>query len=131
MTRLPLRFAGVGMVNTLLDVTLFLLLRDQLGIVGANFVSTCAGMTCSFVLNGLVTFGADRLTLRDAVLFVASTGTLMWVGQPLVIHAAVALTGQLLLAKAAAVGTCLVLNFVAYRFVVWPVRGATGVVDRR
>jgi putative flippase GtrA len=118
----PLRFAVVGIVNTLLDITLFMVLCGEIGTVAANLVSTSAGMTCSFVANGLFTFGVARLTVHDAVLFVATTGVLMWVLQPLVIHAVVGDSGQLLLAKVAAVGICLVLNFAACRLVVWPGR---------
>ena len=121
----PLRFAVVGAVNTLLDLTLFLLLRDELGLVAANFVSTSAGMTCSFVANGLFTFGAGRLTVRQAVRFVGTTGLVLWVAQPLVMYAVLGVTDVLVLAKVLAIGTCLALNFAAYRFVVWPGARAT------
>ena len=43
-------------------------------------------MTFSFVVNGLFTFQASALTWRHAALFVASTGLVMWVAQPLLIH---------------------------------------------
>lgn len=86
----------------------------------ANLVSTSAGMTLSFVANGLVTFRAGRLTLRQAGLFLATTGTTMWLLQPLVITAALQVVDVLLVAKLAAIGVCLVVNFVAYRHVVWP-----------
>ena len=65
---------------------LFLLLHDKIGITLANLCSTSAGMAFSFVANGLFTFRAGALTLRDAGLFVASTGIVMWVVQPLLIH---------------------------------------------
>jgi putative flippase GtrA len=116
----PLRFACVGIVNTLLDLALFLLLRDELGIVAANFVSTSAGMTCSFVANGLFTFRAERLTLRHALLFVGTTGVTLWVVQPLVMYAVLGVVDALWLAKVLAIGACLALNFAAYRLVVWP-----------
>ncbi len=98
--------------------------------LAANFVSTSAGMTFSFVVNGLFTFGARRLTLRHAALFLASTGTVMWVLQPVVIHTLLALaatwsldpeaTSVLLVVKLASIGTSLAANFAAYRYVVWP-----------
>ena len=47
---------------------------------------TDAGMVFSFVVNGLFTFRTERLTLRQALLFVGTTGTVMWVAQPLLIH---------------------------------------------
>lgn len=127
------RFAAVGVVNTLIDIGLFMLLHDRIGITGANFVSTSAGMTFSFVVNGLFTFRADRLTLRHAVLFLATTGLTMWLVQPLVIHALLAGLGGfadgdllVLVVKVLAIGVSFVLNFAAYRWVVWPTMGATG-----
>lgn len=122
--RRPLRFAAVGTVNTALDVTLFLLLSGALGLVGANLVSTSAGMTFSFIANGLFTFGARRLTARDAAMFVGTTGLTMWVLQPLAIVAALGVGYELWLAKVLAIGAGVVLNFAAYRLVVWPTRGA-------
>ena len=116
------RFAGVGVVNTLIDLGLFALLHDRLGITLANFVSTSAGMLFSFVVNGRFTFRDERLRLRDAVLFVATTGTTMWVLQPLVIHALVWVLGDrwVLVAKLLAIAVSVVANFAAYRWVVWP-----------
>ncbi|MCW2797500.1 GtrA family protein [Nocardioides sp.] len=124
------RFAAVGVVNTLLDTGLFMLLHGRLGVVGANFVSTSAGMAFSFVANGVFTFGAGRLTLRHAALFVATTGVTMWLVQPLVIRGLLGLLAPVagggeavvLLAKLLAIGVSVVLNFAAYRWVVWPVR---------
>jgi putative flippase GtrA len=109
-------------------VVLFMLLHDRLGIVAANFASTVAGMTFSFVVNGLFTFRADRLTLRHAVLFLATNGLTLWVVQPLVIHGLLALLDDadgsddllVLVTKVAAIGVSFVLNFLAYRWVVWP-----------
>lgn len=113
------------MANTLIDVGLFMLLHDRLGILAANFVSTVAGMTFSFVVNGLFTFRADRLTLRHAALFLATNGLTLWVVQPLVIHGLLAVLGEdgdlvVLGTKVVAIGVSFVLNFLAYRYVVWP-----------
>lgn len=119
----------MGVINTLLDIGLFLLLHEPLGIVLANFVSTSAGMTFSFVVNGLFTFGAGRLTLRHAVLFLATTGAVMWVLQPVVIHLLLEVVEPLLVVKVLAIGVSFVANFAAYKFVVWgqvdPARGTT------
>jgi putative flippase GtrA len=129
------RFAAVGVANTLIDIALFMLLHDRVGILGANFISTSAGMTFSFVVNGLFTFRAGRLTLRHAVLFLATTGVTMWLVQPLVIHVLLSVLdglnwlagGDLLVlaVKVLAIGVSFVLNFAAYRWVVWPTMGAT------
>lgn len=110
----------MGLLNTLTDVTLFMLLQGHLGIVLANLVSTSAGMTLSFVANGLFTFGAERLSARQAVLFVVTNALTLWVIQPALIHAVLAVTGVVLVSKVVAVGCCVCLNFVAYRWVVWP-----------
>ena len=123
------RFAGVGVCNTAIDWALFLVLQDRLGITLANFVSSSAGMVFSFVVNGLFTFRAERLTLRQAALFVATTGSVMWVAQPLLIHGWLwALDNaiddadlRLAAAKLASIACSLVLNFAAYRLVVWPI----------
>ena len=124
-----MRFAAVGVCNTAIDWALFLVLHDRLGITLANFFSSSAGMVFSFVVNGLFTFRAERLTVRQAALFVATTGTVMWVAQPLLIHGwlwvleAVVEDGDLRLAaaKLASIACSLVLNFAAYRLVVWPI----------
>lgn len=115
---------------------LFVLLHERLGIALANFVSTSAGMAFSFVVNGLFTFRTSRLTLRQAGWFLAATGTTMWVAQPLLIHGWLWLLERLgaagvdlladpdhriWVAKLAAIGCSLVLNFAAYHYVVWPV----------
>lgn len=109
----------MGVANTLLDVALFVLLQDRIGIVLANLVSTSAGMSTSFLLNGLVTFRSGTLTLRHAAMFLATTGLTLWVVQPVLIHAA-ATQVPVLGAKLLALGACMLLNFAAYRWVVWP-----------
>lgn len=77
-------------------------------------------MTFSFVVNGLVTFRAGRLTLRHALLFLATTGTVMWVLQPVFIHLLLGVVDDLLVVKVLSIGLSFVANFVAYRYVVWP-----------
>ncbi|WP_276606196.1 GtrA family protein [Nocardioides sp.] len=131
-----MRFGAVGVCNTAIDTLLFVLLHHDLGITVANLVSTSAGMVFSFVVNGLFTFRAEKLTLRHALLFVATTGLVMWVAQPLLIHGWLWVLGQLpelaggglgaddpriWVAKLASITCSLALNFLAYRFVVWPV----------
>ncbi|WP_191907871.1 GtrA family protein [Nocardioides cynanchi] len=119
------RFALVGLANTGIDVLLFWVLNAPLGIVLANFVSTSAGMTFSFLLNGRHTFGSSRVTVRQAVLFVAANGATMWVLQPVLIHATHDLAAvPLMVAKVVALGGSVVANFLLYRYVVWPERAA-------
>jgi putative flippase GtrA len=125
MSRTVVRFLVVGVCNTAIDLVLFWMLNAPLGIVLANFVSTSAGMTFSFLVNGRHTFGAARVTLRQAVLFVAANGATMWVLQPLLIHAVhdVA-TVPLMAAKVVALGGSVVANYLLYRYVVWPDRAS-------
>jgi len=120
-SRTVVRFLAVGVCNTAIDVVLFWLLHAPLGIVLANFVSTSAGMTFSFLVNGRHTFGAARVTVRQAVLFVASNGVTMWVLQPLLISAVHDVAQiQVMAAKLVALGGSVVANFLLYRYVVWP-----------
>ena len=114
------RFLAVGVCNTAIDVVLFWVLHAPLGIVVANVVSTTAGMTFSFLANGRHTFGAERVTLRQAALFVGSNALTMWVLQPVVMVAAQSVTGVPLMgAKVLALGVTVVANFLLYRYVVW------------
>ena len=115
------RFATVGVVNTVIDVVLFWALHAPLGIVAANFVSTSAGMTFSFLANGRHTFGTEQVTLRQGVLFLATNAFTMWILQPLLIHTAYdVVSTPLMLAKMVALGGSVVTNFLLYRHVVWP-----------
>jgi putative flippase GtrA len=119
------RFAAVGLVNTAIDVVLFAALYAPLGIVAANFVSTSAGMTFSFLVNGRFSFGAQRVALRDAVLFLAANGSPMWLLQPVLITLAHdLLASPLMLAKVGALAVSVVANFLLYRYVVWPERAS-------
>jgi putative flippase GtrA len=118
------RFGGVGVINTAIDTGLFMLLHDRLGILLANLVSTSAGMAFSFVVNGLFTFKAEKLTVRHAVTFLATTGVTMWAVQPVAIHLLLNVVDQVLVAKLVSIGICFVLNFAAYRLVVWPIEAS-------
>ena len=124
-----MRFAAVGVVNTAIDVALFTLLHPHLGIVVANLVSTSAGMAFSFTVNGLLVFGATRLRWRDALRFVATTGVGLWVLQPVLIHLLIDLMPAPA-AKLVATGVTVVVNFVAYRYLVWPSRDGEPTDDR-
>lgn len=116
------RYILVGLCNTAIDFGLFALLHESLGITFANFVSTSCGMTFSFLVNGRYTFGQQKQSLRDALVFVAATGTVLWVVQPLVIHGLVSAFGDqyVLAAKVVGAGVAVVGNFLGYRFLVWP-----------
>ena len=123
LPRLPrtvVRFATVGVANTLIDVVLFWALCPPLGILAANVVSTSAGMAFSFVANGRHTFGASRVTGQQALAFLATNAFTMWLLQPLVIGIAHGIAGTpLLAAKTLGLGVSVVTNFLLYRYVVW------------
>jgi putative flippase GtrA len=124
--RTVVRFCSVGVANTAIDVVLFWALAGPLGILAANFVSTSAGMAFSFLANGRHTFGASRLTLRQAVLFLATNGFTMWLLQPLVIATLHGhFSAPLMIAKLVSLGASVVSNFLLYRFVVWPQTSST------
>jgi putative flippase GtrA len=120
LNRTVVRFAGVGTVNTAIDTLLFLMLHRHLGVALANFVSTSTGMVFSFVVNGLFTFRATRLTLREALLFLATNGVSLWIVQPLVILGLLHVLDLPLAAKLGAIILSTGVNFAAYRVVVWP-----------
>ena len=123
--RTVVRFLAVGVCNTVIDLVLFWVLHAPLGIVLANFVSTSAGMTFSFLVNGRHTFGAARVTLHQAALFVAVNGATMWVLQPALIHLVHDVASvPLMVSKVLALGGSVVANFLLYRYVVWPDRAA-------
>jgi len=124
-SRTVVRFLAVGVCNTAIDVVLFWALHAPMGLVVANLVSTTAGMAFSFLANGRHTFGAERVTLRQAVLFVGTNALTMWVLQPVVMAAARSATGvPLMVAKVLALGVTVVANFLLYRYVVWRERAA-------
>jgi putative flippase GtrA len=126
LPRLPrtvVRFALVGVANTLIDLVLFWLLQVPLGVLAANFLSTSAGMAFSFVANGRHTFGATRVTGQQALAFLATNAFTMWLLQPVVIVLVHGLAGTpMMVAKTLALGASVVTNFLLYRYVVWPDR---------
>lgn len=83
------RFLLVGVTNTLIDLCLYLVLtHGGLTIALANFISTSAGMSFSFLANRLFTFRSaqgHRHIGKQAALFLVVTGFGLWVLQPIVI----------------------------------------------
>lgn len=80
-------------------------------------------MASSFTVNGLVVFGAG-LGWRRAVRFVVATGLTMWMLQLVLIHLLL-VAGPAPVAKLLATGITVVVNFLVYRFVVWPADSVT------
>ena len=80
------RFATVGVVNTLVDLIIYVALTlFGTGPILANFISTSAGMTVSFAGNRRFVFGGTGNRLREIMLFVLVCGLGIWAIQPMVI----------------------------------------------
>jgi putative flippase GtrA len=137
------RFALVGVVNTLIDLLLFVALRSAgMPVLGANAISTTAGLAFSFVANRRFTF-ADRTGHlgRQLVLFIGGTGVGLWVLQPAIIlgldhllRTWGATSDALLLwvPKLAAIAAGIVWNYVFYDRVAFRVTGSrVEVLDER
>jgi putative flippase GtrA len=134
-----IRFGLVGLLNTAIDVGLYLGLRSAgMGLLPANAISTTAGLLVSFRANRSFTFrdrdgaGATRV----AVLFFVTTALGLWVLQPLVIGGVEHLlatwdaVGRLVpgplrnvVPKLAGIAVSVVWNYLAYDRVVFPGRG--------
>lgn len=86
------RFASVGVVNTIVDFGLYVVLF-ALGLAPflANFLSTSAGMAVSFAGNRRFVFGATDNRSREIALFVVVCGLGIWGVQPLMILATTSL----------------------------------------
>lgn len=83
------RFCLVGIVNTLVDVSIFLALRSAgLHVVVANIISTSVGLAVSLLLNYHFTFKATQsLTPFKIALYIGVTLIGLWALQPVIITA--------------------------------------------
>ena len=129
-------FAFVGVVNTLVDFSLFSFAHLYLGlpIVRANILSWMVAVTGSFVMNSLITFAAEskrRLRARAYAAFLlaqlagllANTATVVIVSKSLT-----PLIGSyskaVLIAKALAIGVSFLVNFSLSHLVVFRAKAA-------
>lgn len=120
----PIRFAFVGILNTLVDIGIYtVLVLAGWQMVVANVLSTSCGMLLSFTLNRNFTFEAQAgKRRRQIVLFLAVTLTSQWLLQPIVITLAdsllrsISIRGALLvvLAKICGIGISLIWNYILY-----------------
>jgi putative flippase GtrA len=122
-------FALVGVVNTLVDFSVFWTAATYLQwpLVPANVAAWMAGVTCSYALNSFITFGPESgriLRWRDYATFaasgvagmVASTATLVALSYVL----------PILVAKLLSILVSFVVNFSLSHFVVFRVRRPPG-----
>ncbi|PVU82108.1 sugar translocase [Cellulomonas sp. WB94] len=123
------RFASVGVVNTLVDLGVFLVLtRLGLGVLAANTISTTLGMAVSFVGNRRFVFGRTGHPVREATLFFVVCAIGIWIIQPITILAVADLLDQILpvghtiglvAGKCTGIVVAAVWNFVMYKNVVF------------
>jgi putative flippase GtrA len=143
-------FALVGVVNTLVDYSVFLVARAALSrlpaalalfnsvsvscrcadpttvsLIAANMVSWTVAVTGSYILNSSITFAAEsgrKLRWRSYLIFIAS-GIVGWLANTAtLIFAAQVLELPVWLAKAIAILASFVVNFSLSHFVVFRVR---------
>lgn len=124
-------FASVGVVNTLVDLGLFLLALKYLtaSLVVANVLSWTVAVSGSYVMNSFITFAAEsgrRLTSRAYLAFAASQALGLAAGTATLVLAALAM--PVLFAKLVAIGTTFLVNFSMSHFVVFrkPASGRPG-----
>jgi putative flippase GtrA len=143
-------FAFVGVINTLVDYSMFLVARlvltnsaralaffdsvsascrcadpNTVGLIAANMMSWSVAITGSYMMNSSITFAAEsgrQLRWRAYFTFVAS-GILGWIANTAtLVFAAQALLLPVWLAKAIAILASFVVNFSMSHFVVFRVR---------
>lgn len=132
MNTQKLRFGLVGVINTLIDIGIYWLLINLVGfgILASNFISTSAGVLCSYLLNRSFTFKLQtKKSIKELTLFLAITFFGLWVLHPIVIYLTSDVTSNLLAwlpdylvtlaPKCIAVGVSLVWNYVWYSRVIF------------
>ena len=115
-------FASVGIVNSLVDLGLFLLALKYLtpSLVVANIMSWCVAVTGSYVMNSFITFAAEsgrQLNGRTYATFVAAQMLGLIASTSTLIVAALAM--PVLPAKLLAIGAAFLVNFSMSNFVVF------------
>lgn len=82
-----LRFCIVGLINTAVDVPIFVALHESgLSVLVANIISTSLALIVSLLLNYRFTFRSQSLSATRIILYFAVTLTGIWALQPLVIY---------------------------------------------
>lgn len=117
-----LKFAGIGVLNTLLDLAIFLTALKFLtaSLVIANVLAWIVAVSFSYVLNSMITFAAysgRRVCWRDYAAFV--TSGLAGVTANTVTLVVAAQFVPVLAAKFLAIGVSFVVNFTLARSVVF------------
>jgi putative flippase GtrA len=126
ITLKALSFATVGVVNTLIDLSVFLLAYNLLGLklIPANVLAWLIAVSCSYVMNSSITFAHEsggKLTRRAYGTFVAS-GIAGVIANTSVLFVA-SYWMPVLAAKLLAIVASFVVNFSLSHFVVFRARG--------
>ena len=143
-------FALIGVVNTAVDYSVFLLARavvkripagvalftalsdrcacsspDTLLLIAANMISWLVAATGSYILNSSITFAAEsgrKLSWRAYATFVVSGIVGLFVNTTALVFAAQVLLLPILIAKAVAILVSFIVNFSLSHFFVFRVR---------
>ena len=122
LRRKAICFASIGVVNTIVDYSLFSLIHLYFGvpIIPANVCSWLVAVTGSYVMNTMITFAAEserRLRLKTYGMFLAAQSS------GLVGNTTTVFIGSyfmpVLVAKALAIGVSFVIDFTLSNFVVF------------
>ena len=122
-------FCSIGVLNTVVDISFYLLLRSSgTTVLFANIISTSVALLISYFLNRKYTFKSTTNPRSNIVPFLIVTLVGLWVLQPVVIYFSLNLLKQLsiqssaqldLVAKLIATAFTLVWNYVLYKKVVF------------
>ncbi|GAC1386487.1 MAG: GtrA family protein [Candidatus Saccharimonadales bacterium] len=131
-------FGAIGILNTCIDVGIYLFLRHlYIPVLLANIISTSVALTVSFSLNRRYTFQSTSKGRRTIVLFLLVTLSGLWVIQPIIIHIILSLlriplvshsldqivanatSFRDLISKLAATPATLLWNYILYRKIVF------------
>jgi putative flippase GtrA len=120
-------FASIGVVNTLVDLGLFLLSLKYLtsSLIVANVLAWTVAVSGSYAMNSFITFAAEsgrRLNWRAYTAFVASQILGLLAATATLVLAAKAM--PVLYAKLLAIGASFLVNFSISHFVVFRKRDA-------
>ena len=115
-------FASIGVVNSLVDLSLFLLALKYLtaSLVVANIMSWCVAVTGSYVMNSFITFAAEsgrQLSWRTYATFVAAQALGLVASTSTLVSAALIM--PVFFAKLLAIGAAFLVNFSMSHFVVF------------